>query len=1316
MAWNHCVIVLAWVFALAGGALAQRQIYFVDGVVNKIQRVEMHSSGSVTDLVTGLDFPIDIDVDIAGGKMYWNNANAFKIQRANLDGTSVQDLVTTGVTALRGIALDLTNNKMYWTDAVSDKVQRANLDGSSVEDLVTGLNDPQRIALDVPNNKMYWASAAATIQRANLDGTGLTNLITGLNNPFGMDLDLTNNKLYWSDRGTDKIQRSNLDGSSIQDVVTGVDVVFPIKVDEATGKIYWLEDTNNKLQRADVGGTNQNVEDILTTGLSSPRGLFLDTRIGESTVARGIPSAATANPGSEVELYRIGITGDGTNSISNFNIKLNNNGGGLTTSDFNSTALKLYRSTDNSLNTSSDTQIGTLASSSLNVDGTISTISPSAAETPANGAERFYFITATLASTRTDEAGTASKNDIVVSANAGQVNLSNSTTTGEAIATGNDYTIDVTATKLVFSTQPAGAVHGQALTTQPVVQAQDSNGNVAASSSAAVTLSGGGGATVEGSTSTTAVNGVATFSGVKVSGGGSGRTLTAAASGLSSATSSAFAVGKATATVTVPSASFAYDGGGKSLSAVTTPADLAVTFTYSSGSAPIGPGTFSTTATVNDANYQGSGTGTIVIDRPPPPAAILNASLLRGHAPLTVRFSEASTGYSNNHLLEFFDGRLASYRHLRREVESPSLLAPVDFTYERPGTYDLLLTVKGPGGTGDTLVTIVAEAKPVVSGLSSQVRFLENTVNEVPALLDSAVTLTDADSPAMEGGRLVVSYASGGGVEDQLAIRHLGDGPGQIGVAAGAVRYGGVPIGTLPLAGEGSGVDGQSLRVALNSNATLAAVEALIKRVSYQNILDQPTLSRTLSVVVEDNGEDGASAPALIEVVVTAQADEAARFFIDTAVGGGLSRQDGGAAQQTRLNLPFGVATGSSGQVYVAETGSHRIRRVGADVTISTVAGTGKRGSAGDGGPAVRAQLAEPRGVFVAPSGELYIADTNNHRIRKVAGDGTISTVAGTGESGFSDDGRPATQAHLRTPWGVSVAAAGEVFIADTGNHRIRKVAADGRISTVAGTGQAGFAGDEGPAANAKLNSPSAVAIAPSGELYIADTNNHRIRKVAVDGRISTVAGTGQAGFAGDGGPATGAQLAVPRGVAVGEGGVLFIADTFNRRIRRVEVDGTISTVAGNTQAGFAGDRGLAEKARLNYPFAVAVADQGQVYVADTMNHRIRRLEERLVPLKELARLLAQPEPRAKIAGEQHLWHGIGLDPGGNLVRGLFGEDSRVEDDDLILFSRQFGHVEGDPDFDSVFDLNGDGAVNLEDFFLMSDDFGREAVDLEEHR
>src|SRR3989441_697705 len=322
---------------------------------------------------------------------------------------------------------------------------------------------------------------------------------------------------------------------------------------------------------------------------------------------------------------------------------------------------------------------------------------------------------------------------------------------------------------------------------------------------------------------------------------------------------------------------------------------------------------------------------------------------------------------------------------------------------------------------------------------------------------------------------------------------------------------------------------------------------------------------------------------------------------------------DGGQATSAQLRYPSSVAIDAAGNLFIADTINNRIRQVAAGTgIITTVAGTGTPGFGGDGGPAVSAQLTYPSSVAIDAGGNLFIVDTTNSRIRKVtANTGIITTVAGTGVPGFSGDDGPATSAQLNYPTSVAVDAAGNLLIADANNDLIRRVAVDtGIISTVAGSGVAGFSGDDGQATDAELNFPYYVAVDAASNLFIVDTTNSRIRKVTANtGIITTVAGTGAPGFSGDDGPATSAQLWTPTGIAVDAAGNLFIADADSHRIRRVAADtGIISTIVGTGVTGFSGDDGQAADAELNFPYYVALDAGNNVFIADQGNFRIRRV------------------------------------------------------------------------------------------------------------
>jgi len=362
---------------------------------------------------------------------------------------------------------------------------------------------------------------------------------------------------------------------------------------------------------------------------------------------------------------------------------------------------------------------------------------------------------------------------------------------------------------------------------------------------------------------------------------------------------------------------------------------------------------------------------------------------------------------------------------------------------------------------------------------------------------------------------------------------------------------------------------------------------------------------------------------------------------------GGFSG-DGGMATAARLNLPQRVALDAAGNLYIADTSNHRIRKVSLDGIISTVAGTGEAGFSGDKGPATAAQLNMPYGLTVSTSGLLYIADTFNNRVRRVDSTGAIDTVAGGGDA--LGDGGPAAGASLYQPYDVAADSSGNLYIADLGNSRVRKVNSQGVISTLAsgigharglavdaigtvyvangygynqilkiesggnmsvaaGTGGSGFSGDGGPATAAWFNAPPGVAVDAAGNLYVADHGNRRVRKISTLGSITTLAGSGQPDLAGDGGPAGGATLSQPAGIVFDGAGNLYVADAGNHRIRKISPQGVITTVAGGGSA--LGDGGPATGAMLASPQGLALDRIGNLYVADTGNHRVRKIDLR---------------------------------------------------------------------------------------------------------
>jgi protein kinase-like protein/NHL repeat-containing protein len=331
---------------------------------------------------------------------------------------------------------------------------------------------------------------------------------------------------------------------------------------------------------------------------------------------------------------------------------------------------------------------------------------------------------------------------------------------------------------------------------------------------------------------------------------------------------------------------------------------------------------------------------------------------------------------------------------------------------------------------------------------------------------------------------------------------------------------------------------------------------------------------------------------------------------ITTVAGTGLPgfSGDGGPGANAEVAGPNAVAVGPDGVVYVGDTLNRRVRRIGADGVISSVVGSGPV-YPGDGLKATEASLLDPRMARVGPDGLTYIADAGDNRIRRVERDGTMSTVAGTGSAGDGGDGGKATDAELDHPTGIDFGPDGTLYIADSGNERIRARTPDGRIRTVAGVARSGSGGDGGPAEKAELTDPQYVEVTADGAIYIAEREGNRIRRIGPDGVVSTVAGTGTAGFSGDGGPATQAQLDGPTGVHVGPDGTLFISDYRNSRLRRVNGDGTIATVAGTGTDERAGDGGPAVDASLVGPFTVVSGADGGLYIADDNAHGIRHID-----------------------------------------------------------------------------------------------------------
>ena len=389
-----------------------------------------------------------------------------------------------------------------------------------------------------------------------------------------------------------------------------------------------------------------------------------------------------------------------------------------------------------------------------------------------------------------------------------------------------------------------------------------------------------------------------------------------------------------------------------------------------------------------------------------------------------------------------------------------------------------------------------------------------------------------------------------------------------------------------------TGFSVQRRRLGAGDWAQIGTTAADTESFSHQGLFSESTY---IYQVQAFNDSESSAFSKEADATTPAGAEVTSNRRIHTVAGGNIG--DNGSATEALLNLPPGMAVDGSGNLYIADTQIHRIRKVDAMGTITTIAGTGASGYSGDGGMATEASLNFPNGVALDSSGNLYITDWRNHRVRKVDTSGTITTVAGNGEKGFSGDNGNAVDARLHFPRDIEVDGSGNLYIVDSRNDRIRKVDTSGIITSLA-----------------TFKFARGLAIDASGNVYVSDISVHRIRKVDTMGTATNIAGTGESGFSGDGGAATSARLDDPDGVAVDGSGNLYIADTNNQRIRKVDTSGTITTVAGTGRAGighggFSGNGGAATSARLNLPRGVAVDGSGNLYIVDTFNHRVRRVD-----------------------------------------------------------------------------------------------------------
>jgi sugar lactone lactonase YvrE len=420
--------------------------------------------------------------------------------------------------------------------------------------------------------------------------------------------------------------------------------------------------------------------------------------------------------------------------------------------------------------------------------------------------------------------------------------------------------------------------------------------------------------------------------------------------------------------------------------------------------------------------------------------------------------------------------------------------------------------------------------------------------------------------------------------------------------AAAATAAAAVPTSNLPAPPAGGPNETEPSRIGKAGSSGAKEAPRITSQPASQSVL--PGANVTFQVAVAGTGPftyqwqfNGANLP---NNIITTVAGNGAAGYVG----------DGGAATNASLANPLGMALDAVGNLYVADESNNCVRKVDTKGVITTVAGNRTIGYSGDGGKAINARMAHPFDVVLDAAGNLYLADEGlaNARIRKVDTNGIITTFAGNGMAGYSGDGGAATSASLGQPVGLALDAFGNLYIADNSNERVRKVNPNGIITTVAGNGTSGYSGDGGAATSASFNTLRGVAVDAAGSLYIADHVNNRVRKVARNGIITTVAGNGSRGYSGDGGAATKAALNRPEGLGLDAAGNLYIADTQNNRIRKVDTSGIIATVAGTGVAGYSGDGGAATSALLNSPCRVALDASGNLYLSDGSNNRIREV------------------------------------------------------------------------------------------------------------
>ena len=522
---------------------------------------------------------------------------------------------------------------------------------------------------------------------------------------------------------------------------------------------------------------------------------------------------------------------------------------------------------------------------------------------------------------------------------------------------------------------------------------------------------------------------------------------------------------------------------------------------------------------------------------------------------------------------------------------------------------------------------------------------------------------------------------------------------------------------TMPVSLSGSGTDAEGA-VQYSWTQTSGTTVMLSGADTENASFTAPEVDEDEDLVFQLTVTDADGASATDTVTVTILWSEVT-YTITTVAGSDSASGDGGPAREAQLTAPYGVTTDSEGNIYIPDTENHRIRKVDTEGIITTFAGTGEEGYGGDGGPATEAKLDWPTGVAADDDGNVYIADRNNERVRKVDSEGIITTFAGTGEWGYDsdEDGGPAAEALLNWPTGLALDADGNfLYIADEYNNRIRQVdIASGIINTVAGMRRLRVeqgeeeeenpaVGDDGPATNALLHRPTGVAVDGEGNLYIADRLHHRVRKVDTEGMITTIAGMADEGFSGDGGPATSAQLDQPSGVAVDGDGYIFIADRGNNRIRQISPDGVITTILGTGDGGDESDG----EAPLAAPRGLAVGLDGDVYVADTGNHQIALIDDAGV-VSRVAGIEGLSDGGSATQARLLEPTGVAIDADGNLYITDTGNRRvrKVDTNGIITTfagSGQKGHEgDGGPALEAAFDCPGGIAIDAEGNVYVAD-------------